>query len=54
MLISQARLVLWYCPVTTAHTHVIFCMVPLVIAIVVHAKLKPWSMTISGLNPRID
>jgi len=38
---------------TTAHTHVIFGMVPRVFAIMVHTKLKPWSMITSGLNPRM-
>jgi len=42
-----------YCPVTIAHMHVIFHVVPLIFAIVVHAKLKPWSTTTSGLNPRV-
>jgi len=33
------------------HTRVIFCVVSRVFAIVVHAKLKPWFATTSGLNP---
>jgi len=42
-----------YRPVTNAHMRVIFRVVPCVFAIVIHVKLKPWSMTMSGYNPRM-
>jgi len=42
-----------YRPVTTAHMCVIFRIVSHAFAIVIHAKLKLWSMTMSDLNPRM-
>jgi len=35
-------------PVTTAHTRMIFRVVPRVFTIMVHTKLKPWSTITSG------
>jgi len=43
-------LLIRYRPVTTAHTHVIFRVVPHIFAIVVHAKLRPWFKSTSGLK----